>query len=113
MRDKLRRLERAMQGNLEPIPLRDGSIAYINSEKALQEVFLYFSASLRADYNRSPRPKPPECLEVVAGAKDRHAALDRVMGGTTHLPLDEEALVERGDLVPRQMAPSYTPIEEE
>ncbi len=47
MRDKLRRLERAMHGALEPIPLRDGSVAYINSEKALREVFLYFSASVR------------------------------------------------------------------
>ncbi len=102
-----------MHGHLEPIQLTDGSIAYINPDEAFKEVFTYFSESARADYHREPRPAPPVCLEVVASAKDRHVALEMVMAGTTHLPVDEEALVADGEFVPRQLAPSYTPVEEE
>jgi len=113
MRDKIRRLQKAMHGTLEPVPQRDGSTAYVDPQQVLREVFLYFAESARADYKRDLRPAPPACLEVVANAKDRQVALEMVMAGTTHLPVDEEALIVDGEFVPRQLAPSYTPVEGE
>ena len=43
-------------------------------------------------------------LRAVAKAKDRREALSRVMGGSSFfLPVDPEALVERGKFVPRSL----------
>ncbi len=39
----------------------------------------------------------------MAKAKDRREALSRVMGGSSFLPVDREALVERGKFVPRSL----------
>jgi hypothetical protein len=64
---------------------------------------LYFSASLEADHGREPRPEPPGVLKAVAKAKERREALSRVMGGSSFLPVDREALVERGKFVPRSL----------
>jgi hypothetical protein len=113
MRAKIRRLERAMRSTLrlERIELLDGSTAYFDSEKTVWEVFSYFSDSLRADYCREPRPEPPEALKAVSGARDRHDALERVLQGWSFLPVEEDALVNEGRFVPRQLAPSHPPIE--
>jgi hypothetical protein len=58
---------------------------------------------MTAEYERESYPEPPELLKMVAEAKDRAAALFSVMRGLSHLPLDREALVERGELVFRSL----------
>ena len=102
-RGKLRRLQKMLEGNLLAIPQRNGSTVYFDPEKAVWDVFSYFSDSLRADFDREPRPPAPECLKAVAGAKDRRAALEGVLQGCSFLPLDETALVEEGRFQPRSL----------
>ena len=72
---------------------------------------VFFTASMRADWKREPRPDPPAVLRAVADARNREQALSRVMGGSSFLALDEEALVERGEVVHRPLAPGFPPVE--
>src|SRR5215210_4032626 len=102
-RDKLRRLEKAMRGNLKSFELAGGRRYYFDREEAFKATFLYFTDSMRADYARKPRPEPPEVLQAVADAKDRDRALSLVLAGFEFLPLEREALVERGEFVPRSL----------
>jgi hypothetical protein len=104
LRDKLARLEKAMQGNLSSIELADGSHHWFDPQETGIEIFLYFSASLRTVYHGKPRPEPPEIVRAVAAARDRSKALAQIP--RTHLPLDAEALVERGEFVPRPLVRS-------
>jgi hypothetical protein len=69
---------------------------------------MYFSESLHAVYHGSPRPQPPALLEVVAGARDRREAFSHICprGATLSLPVDLEALIERGEFVPRRLVTS-------
>ena len=110
-RDKLRKLNKMMRGALESIPQRHGSVFHLDPDEAVGQTFDYWAECVEADYRRQPRPEPPECLQAVANAVDRRAALAKVMQGYPHLPLDAEALVERGVFVARPMAPSYPPVE--
>jgi hypothetical protein len=102
-RDKLRRLEKAIKGSLGAIEQADGTTFYYDPAEAFESTFLFFSNSLRADYYRQPRPEPPPLLRAVVDAKDRREALSRVMGSSSFLPIDREALVERGEFVPRSL----------
>ena len=101
LRDRFRRLEKAMRGKLSYFELADGCQFYFEPQEAFKATFLYFMNSLRADYACEPRPEPPGVLRAVANAKDRREALSRVMAGSSFLPVNEEALVERGEFVPR------------
>ncbi len=103
LRGKIDRLQKTMQGNLDYFELRDGSRYYFDPEEASKVTFLYFAESMDADYRREPRPDPPAVLKAVAGARDRSEALNRVMDGGSHLPLDRTALVGRGEFVPRSL----------
>src|SRR5829696_7593333 len=103
LRDRFRRLEKAMRGKLSYFELADGRQFYFDPQEAFKTTFLFFMNSLRADYACEPRPEPPEVLKAVANAKDRREALSRVMGGSAFLPVDGEALVERGEFVPRSL----------
>jgi len=103
MRDKLRRLQRAMRGSLEAIEQADGATLYIEPQRAFEDTFLFFMNSLRADYHREARPEPPECLRAVAGAQNRPDALERVMRGSSFLPISEQHLVEEGRFVARSL----------
>ena len=58
-------------------------------QEAFKTTFLYFADSMRADWKREPRPKPPELLRAVAGAKGRREVLACVMGGSSFLPVDK------------------------
>ena len=71
-------------------------------------LFLYFMDSARTVYPGNPRPEPPELLRAVAAAKDRREALSRICSGgvVPSLPVDVEALVERGEFVPLPLVPS-------
>jgi hypothetical protein len=70
-------------------------------------MFSYWSDSLLADYRCEPRPEPPDILRAVAVARDRGEALDLVMGGYSHLPIDRDALLSRGAFVPRSLVVGY------
>jgi hypothetical protein len=64
---------------------------------------------LRAQHDCEPFPEPPETVKAIAvaiaTARDRRATLDQLYpGGSFGLfPYDPEALVERGELVPRSL----------
>jgi hypothetical protein len=102
LRDKLARLEKAMQGNLSSIELTDGSRYWFDPQETGIELFRYLSDSLHAVYHGESRPEPSEIVKAVANAKDRERAFSQLPLGN-FLPLDAEALVERGGLVPRPL----------
>ena len=112
LRDGFRRLEKAMRDKLSYFELSDGGQFYFDPQEAFSATLLFFMDFLRADYQRQPRPEPPRVLKAVADAKDRREALSRVMAGSSFLPVDEEALVERGEFVPRSLAAGYETYEE-
>ncbi|MCA1702016.1 MAG: hypothetical protein LC781_03750 [Actinobacteria bacterium] len=108
LRDRFRRLEKTMQGRLAYFELSGGQRFYFDPHEAFSITFRFFADSMLADHKREPRPEPPELLKAVADAKDRGEALSRVMGGCSHLPLDREALVSRGEFVPRSLVAGRT-----
>jgi hypothetical protein len=108
LRDKLRRLEKVARGRLSSFELRDGQRYYFDPQEAWKITFRFFTDSMDADFKREPRPEPPDLLKAVADARDRKGALSLVMDGGSHLPLDREALVERGEFVPRPLVSGRT-----
>ncbi len=103
LKGKLRRLEKAARGKLGHFELADGRRYYFDQQGVFSHTFMYFANSLTADYKREPRPEPPDILQAIANAKDRGEALAVVMGDYSHLPIDQEALIQRGEFVPRSM----------
>ena len=103
LRDRLRKLEKSMQGKLSSFDLADGTRYFFEPMQAHKAAFGYWSDSLRADYRREPRPEPPDILQAVAGARDRGDALDAVEAGYSFLPVDREALVKRGEFLSRPL----------
>ncbi len=108
LRGRLARLEKAMQGNLSSIELTDGSRYWFNSQETSIELFKYLSGSLQATYHGNALPEPPELLQAVAAARDRREAFSRICSGgvVPSLPVDVEALIERGEFVLRPLATS-------
>jgi hypothetical protein len=108
LRDKLARLEKAMQDNLSSIELADGSRYWFDPQETGIELFRYLSDSLRAAYHGESRPEPPPLLRSVAAARDRREAFSRICSGgvVPSLPVDVEALIERGKFVPRPLVRS-------
>jgi hypothetical protein len=100
LRDKLARLEKAMQRNLSFIELADSSRYWFDPQQTGIELFRYLSDSLHGVYHGESRPEPPELLKAVANAKDRKRALSELALENV-LPLDAKALIERGEFVPR------------
>jgi hypothetical protein len=104
LRDKLRTLEKAMRGTMDSFVLRDGTRYYFDKNEAYGDAFMFFSDSLRSDHGGEARPEPPEVLQAVANAEDREAALSLALGGWAHiLPVDKDALIQRGELTPRPL----------
>jgi hypothetical protein len=103
LRDKFKRLEKAMQGKLSYFELVGGRRYYFDPQEVFKATFLFFTHSMEADYHLKPRPEPPNVLKAAANAKDRREALSLVLGGSSFLPVDKEALVERGEFVPRSL----------
>jgi hypothetical protein len=93
-----------MQGTLSSFDLADGTRFFFDRQEAFSHAFLFFSDSMRADHSGEPRPDPPPILEAVAGARDREDALERALGGFVGLlPIDRDALLSCGALVPRSL----------
>ncbi len=108
LRDKLRRLEKLARGTMDSFVLRDGTRHFFDRQEAFCQAFSFFSDSMRAAHSGEPRPDPPPILEAVAGARDREDALERALGGFVGLlPIDRDALLSRGELVPRSLVQGY------
>src|SRR5829696_1216059 len=103
MRDKIRRLERGLQGTMDCIEQADGSKFYYDLDKVYSETFLHFMNVLRADHDRVARPEAPELIQAVARAKDRRRAYRQALEGFSFCSYEEEQLVEEGRLVPKQL----------
>ncbi len=115
LRNQLRALKRAVRGNMRSFELVDGTMYHYDPQDAFEVTFGYFSESLRSDWQGEPRPEPPEALQAVARARNRREALELVMEGSSFLPVEREALLERGEFVPRSMVAgrSYEEVLEE
>ncbi len=103
-RDKLRRFEQAARGHLESFELEDGSRYWY--DPVSPDRFLHSMECQRAQGDGATTfPKPPETMRALLRAKDRAVALEQVYGSGSFdiFPYDTEALVERGELVPRSM----------
>jgi hypothetical protein len=98
-------LQKEARGKMDCIELEDGERYWFEPSIVHKELFRFFAASLTAVYRNEPRPEPPEVLKAVAGAKDREGAFRQVysQGITPCCPLDVDALLERGEFVPRSL----------
>ena len=103
LRDRLRSLKRAMHSNMESFALEDGTRFYF--DPVSPELFLHSIDCLGAQGEGKPFPPPPEVIRAIARARNREAALNRVVGSGSFdlLPYEAEALVERGEIVPRSL----------
>jgi hypothetical protein len=100
----IRQLQRAASEDLESFVLEDGSRHYYDPGSA--ECFLHSLACMRAQgEGKTTFPEPPETVKAIARARDRGAALDQLYpsGSFGIFPYDVEALLERGELVPRSL----------
>jgi hypothetical protein len=100
----LKRLERAANEGLESFVLEDGSRFYYDPTSA--ECFLHSMDCLRAQgEGETTFPEPPETVKAIARARDKGAALHQLYPPRSFgvFPYDVEALLERGELVPRSM----------
>lgn len=86
VKDRLRCLQKAARGKLDHIELADGSRYWFDRQEVFWVTFRFFTASMRADWKREPRPDPPAVLRAVADARNREQALSRVMGGSSFFP---------------------------
>jgi hypothetical protein len=96
----LKRLEHKLRGDLEHFQLEDGTTHYFNPGGG--ELFRHTTACLRAEYEGKPYPQAPATLQALTKARDRAAAADKV-ATSGMFPYDREALIARGELVPRSM----------
>jgi len=101
--------------------LKGGKKYTYDPGQAGREIYFHAGACARADYHHQPRPALPEVLKKLAKAKDREWAM-RQFFPDVRLPLTVDnpgpftavclnALVEKGEIVPRLMASSYPPVE--
>ena len=104
LRSKLRALERYARDQVDSFELADDSRHYY--DPVSPERFLHTMDCLRAQGDGGTTfPEPPETVRAITRARDRAAALEQVYGSGSFVifPYDTEALVERGELVPRSM----------
>jgi hypothetical protein len=107
LRDKLRRLARAAEGELESFELLDGSRFYYDRLEVFKEVFMHGMECLGAE-RPEDRPEPPEVLQKICQARDVRVALRQVAGEVERveapnfiqLPYDLDALLNERRLVP-------------
>lgn len=103
LKDKVRKLEKSVQGSKESFELAEGSRYHYDLEKTFSTMFSHFMSVLRADHDRVPRPGPPELLVAVSRAKNRRRAYLQALEGLSFLAYEEEPLIEEGRLVPKQL----------
>jgi hypothetical protein len=103
LRNQLRRLERTLRGQRASFELQDGSTYWCDEGEAWQTIFTHGSDCLRADYQVRDRPEPSDVLRAISKARDRRAAVGNLysQGSFSLMAYDADALVERGEFVPR------------
>jgi hypothetical protein len=103
IRDQLRRLKREMAGSMDFFILEDGTRYYFDPTST--DLILHVFDCLHAQGEGVPFPDPPEIIMAVARARDREGALHQVVGSGTFglFPYEAEALIERGEIVPRSL----------
>ncbi len=104
LRGKVRALERYARDQVDSFELADGSRHYY--DPVSPERFLHTMDCLLAQGDdETTFPEPPETVRAITRARDRAAALEQVYqsGSFVIFPYEHEALVERGELVPRSM----------
>ena len=107
LKGRLRRLENNLQGHVRTIELIDGSTYRFDSDMIIEQMHGYFAASLRAVHAGEERPAVPEVIRAIAKARDRSKAYRTAFpGGAPFMILNEEALVDHGEIVPRRISPS-------
>jgi hypothetical protein len=108
LRDKMRRLENAMRGNLASFELLDGSRYYFDPTSG--ELFMHWVACIRAGSAHN-WPPAPEAIRKLCEAKDVSGALEAVRGegGWGTLVYDAEILVNERRLEPRGLVTRYDP----
>jgi hypothetical protein len=110
LQDKLRRLEREAEGELEHFELQSGEKFYFGREEADTQLFTWGYDCACAD-TVEERPEPPPVIEALTQARDRRRALGKVYpsfaGGHPAdfvlIPFDIDAYLERGELVHRSL----------
>jgi hypothetical protein len=103
LRGWIKRLEREARSDLASFVLMDGGRYYYDPISG--ECFLHAMDCLCFEHGGEPFLEPPETLLAITRARDRRAALEQVYGiGVLGIfPYEIEALVERGELVPRSV----------
>ena len=106
IRDKVRRLEKAAEGELESFELLDGSRFYYDPMEAAKELFLHgYDCALGCAVS-----EVPDIYLAVCKAKDPAAILERLVPSDkaawfTELPYDRDVLVSERRLVPVEHDP--------
>ncbi len=99
------------------ILLNDGSRYRYVRDQVPMELFKHAGNTIRADYQREPRPEPPEIFRAIAKARNRLFALEQIYPEwETRSPLcayNLWALVETGELVHVAFCDDYPPITED
>jgi hypothetical protein len=110
LKEKIARLHKAMEGRVDYIELVDGSRYFYKPEQIWGQVFKHAGDCLTADYKSEQRPEPPPILEAVARARDRRSAIERLYAPGSHplVAYSMEALVERGEFVPRSFLANHS-----
>jgi hypothetical protein len=99
LKGRLKNLRRRTAPVLDSFEFEDGGRFYYNPTDAT--LFVHAGACARAEYRGDPLPEAPPLLRAIAAAKDRRRALEEAGSDFALGFYDVEALVDRGELVPR------------
>jgi hypothetical protein len=81
LREGLRRVERAAQGQLEGFRTKDGRLFVYDPQQVGMAMFLYACELIRDPYNEdAPEPEEPACLEEIRNAADPEEVVRRFEG---------------------------------
>src|SRR5215218_5407537 len=117
LRGQLRRLRRAVRGELASFELLDGSRCYFDLQSG--ELFLHWCDCIRAG-NPPDWPEPPEIVRKLCEAKDVRRALDEVAAGGREpsgafgtFVYDTEVLIRERRLEPRSLVAGREPHDQD
>jgi hypothetical protein len=108
IRENLKRLRKAAEGELESFELLDGSRYFF--DPLSPELFLHF-CNCAAAGSAHNWPEPPEVIRKLCEAKDVERALEKVQGEATFYSIvyDPQILINERRLEPRGLVSSRDP----